>query len=108
MVEVIADELEKRIQTRVYPSGKLPKLERLAYELDVPRLALHEAIKLLKARRLVQTQHRRGTFILAKGYPPLPPPVKEAGSMRATLAAICDRLDRMEKKLDQLVSPKLP
>jgi GntR family galactonate operon transcriptional repressor len=65
--EQTATELGRAIVRGDYlPSSKLPVEDVLAADLSVSRNALREAVKILRGKRLLTTNRRRGTIVSAK------------------------------------------
>jgi GntR family galactonate operon transcriptional repressor len=58
--------LGQRILTGALPEGSTLDVTALEEELDVSRTALREAIRVLKAKGLVDARQKRGTFVLAR------------------------------------------
>ncbi|WP_435588400.1 GntR family transcriptional regulator [Micromonospora chalcea] len=60
---VIADELRRRIESGVIPSGSLlPAESALTAEFRASRGTIRQAIAVLRDERLVATEHGRGTY----------------------------------------------
>ncbi len=62
---VVADLIEKILSGHIQPGSMLPSEADLAEEAGVSRLTIREAIKILRAQRVVEVQHGRGTLVNA-------------------------------------------
>ncbi|MFD1541206.1 FadR/GntR family transcriptional regulator [Nonomuraea guangzhouensis] len=67
LTQTLVDDLTARIQEGViHPGDKLPTESSLVETYGVSRTVVREAISRLQAAGLVETQHGRGTFVLAR------------------------------------------
>ena len=65
LYEKIADLIEERIKNKVYAvSSRLPGEDKLAGELKISRSTLHKALRLLKAKGLINCRPSIGNFVL--------------------------------------------
>jgi DNA-binding FadR family transcriptional regulator len=67
LTQTLVDDLTARIQEGViHPGDKLPTESSLVETYGVSRTVVREAISRLQAAGLVETQHGRGSFVLAR------------------------------------------
>ncbi|MGF6973763.1 GntR family transcriptional activator of glc operon [Paraburkholderia sp. JPY465] len=106
IADVVAERIESLIVDGVLKPGQaLPSERRLMVKLGVSRSALREGLKVLRARRIIDTAHGRGSFVAAlTSQPALTPMMHLLGSQPRTLYDIFDVREMLEAESARLAA----
>lgn len=106
VADVVAERIERLIVDNVLKSGQaLPSERRLMQKLGVSRTALREGLTLLRARRIIDTQQGRGSFVAnLTGQDPASPLLHLFGSQPRTIYDIFEVRELLETESARLAA----
>ncbi|MBW0447067.1 transcriptional regulator GlcC [Paraburkholderia phenoliruptrix] len=106
VADVVAGRIESLIVDGVLKPGQaLPSERRLTVKLGVSRSALREGLKVLRARKIIETSHGRGSFVAAlTSQPALSPMMHLLGSQPRTLYDIFEVREMLEAESARLAA----
>jgi GntR family transcriptional regulator, glc operon transcriptional activator len=106
IADVVAERIESLIVDGVLKPGQaLPSERRLTVKLGVSRSALREGLKVLRARKIIETAHGRGSFVAElTTQPALTPMMHLLGSQPRTLYDIFEVREMLEAESARLAA----